>query len=81
MNLWPNQQIFMDGHTHIYGEALTREYEQVITQGKGWEEILNKYDVKWIIIRVNTLLANELSASADWKTAYEDQTAIIFVHK
>jgi hypothetical protein len=81
LNLWPNQQIFMDGHTHIYGEALTREYEQVITQGNRWEEILNKYDVKWIIIRVNTSLANALSASADWMTAYEDQTAIIFVHK
>jgi hypothetical protein len=81
LNLWPNQQIFMDGHTHIYGEALTREYEQVMTLGNSWEQILDKYDVKWIIIRVNTLLANELSASADWVTAYEDQTAVIFVHR
>ena len=81
LNLWPKQQIFMDGHTHIYGEALTREYEQVIIQGNGWEEILNKYDVKWIIIRVNTSLANKLSSSAGWTTAYKDKTAIIFVRK
>jgi hypothetical protein len=81
LNLWPNQQIFMDGHTHIYGEKLTREYEQVITQGNGWEEILNKYDVNWVIIRFNTSLAKALSSSADWATAYADRTAIIFVHK
>jgi hypothetical protein len=81
LNLWPNQQIFMDGHTHIYGEKLTREYEQVITQGKGWEVILNKYNVKWIIIRVNTSLAKALSSSTGWTPAYEDKTAIIFVRK
>lgn len=81
LELWPSQQIFMDGHTHIYGEALTREYEQVITLDKGWEEILNKYDVQWIIIRVNTSLAEALSTSTDWKTAYEDKTAVIFLRK
>jgi hypothetical protein len=29
LTLSPRRQIFMDGHTHIYGEALTREYETV----------------------------------------------------
>ncbi len=81
LKLWPSQQIFMDGHTHIYGEALTREYEKVITQGDGWEEILNKYDVKWVIIRDNTSLAKTLASLSGWETAYEDQTAMIFVRR
>jgi hypothetical protein len=81
LKLWPNQQIFMDGHTHIYGEALTREYEQVITQENSWEKILNKYEVNWAIIRVNTSLAKTLSSSASWTIVYEDKTAIIFVRK
>lgn len=81
LKLWPNQQIFMDGHTHIYGEALTREYERVITLGNGWERVLTKYDVKWIIIRANTPLADQLVSSPHWKTAYQDQTAIIFVRR
>jgi hypothetical protein len=81
LKLWPTYQIFMDGHTHIYGEALTREYEKVIVQGDGWQKILNKYEVKWAIIRVNTSLANALASSSDWTTAYKDQTAIIFVRK
>jgi len=81
LRLWPNQQIFMDGHTHIYGEALTREYEKVITQADGWEEILNKYDVKWVIIRDNTAFAKTLASLSGWETAYEDQTAVIFVRR
>ncbi len=80
LKLWPHQQIFMDGHTHIYGENLTREYEQVISLETGWDEILKKYDVNWMIIRVNTPLAEALSRSDDWETVYEDKTAIILVH-
>lgn len=81
LKLWPNQQIFMDGHTHIYGEILTREYEQVITLSAGWEEILKKYDVKWIILRRNTPLIKALSTLDNWIIAYEDTTAIILISK
>ena len=81
LNLWPHQQIFMDGFTHIYGEVLTREYQQVISLETGWEEILKKYDVNWVIIRVNTALAKKLSVSPEWIKEYEDQTAVIFVRK
>jgi hypothetical protein len=81
LKLWPTQQIFMDGHTHIYGEALTREYEKVILQENGWEDILSKYDIQWVIIRDHSSLANTLAQSSGWTRAYEDQTAIIFVRK
>ena len=81
LKLWPRYQIFMDGHTHIYGEALTREYERVISRADGWQQILDKYDVEWVIIRVNTPLANVLASSTDWSTAYRDQTAVILVRK
>jgi len=77
LNLWPEQQIFMDGHTHIYGEELTREYEQVVTLAQGWEEILEKYDIGWVIVRANAPLAEVLSTSTNWVIAYQDQTAII----
>jgi hypothetical protein len=81
LKLWPEHQIFMDGHTHIYGEKLTREYEQIITLGPGWEQILEKYDVSWVILRVNTPLAKVLSESAGWTRAYNDEAAIILIRK
>ena len=76
LETWPEYQIFMDGHTHIYGEALTREYEQVITASQGWETILEKYRIKWAILPLSSRLANSL-ASEGWETLYADKTAII----
>lgn len=81
LELWPRQQIFMDGHTHIYGEALTREYEQVITLSSGWEQVLQKYDINWVIMRPNTPLVKALSTLDSWQVAYEDATTVIMVHK
>jgi hypothetical protein len=81
LELWPAYQIFMDGHTHIYGEGLTREYERVVNMDVGWEEILAKYDVAWVIVRVNAPLARALSVSGDWEIAYKDQTSIILTRK
>lgn len=74
--LWPRMQIFMDGHTHIYGEALTKEYAQVITLGDGWEQILNKYNVTWAIVRTDSAVAKAL-AEKKWTALYQDKTATI----
>ena len=76
LETWPKYQIFMDGHTHIYGEALTREYEQVITTSQGWESILEKYRIKWAILPVSARLVHSL-ASEGWETLYADETAVI----
>lgn len=74
--LWPSQQIFIDGHTHIYGDALTREYEDVIALNKNWDEILNKYQVQWAILPTDALLVQALK-NQGWQTLYQDSTAII----
>jgi len=76
LKLWPTQQIFMDGHTHIYGEDLTREYEQVVTLNDNWESVLDKYQVTWAIVRDQSSIAKALT-SKGWQTLYEDSTAII----
>jgi hypothetical protein len=76
LNLAPSQQIFMDGHTHIYGEALTREYETVVTLGNDWQNIFDSYQIQWAIVRVNSPIARELE-NRGWKILYEDRTAII----
>jgi hypothetical protein len=81
LRLWPTHQIFMDGHTHIYGEALTREYERVITLDEGWEDILETYGVDWVIMRQNSPLVRALSARENWQLAYEDKTAVILVRR
>lgn len=79
LTLSPRQQIFMDGHTHIYGEALTREYETIIAQREGWQELFEKYDIQWAIVRNGSAVAKSL-AEMNWEILYQDDTAVI-LHK
>lgn len=76
LHLYPQQQIFMDGHTHIYGETLTREYETVMSLGEGWEKILEQYQIQWAIVRPQTPIAKGLEKSG-WTILYQDDTAVI----
>ena len=76
LELSPRQQIFMDGHTHIYGEALTREYETVISLHEGWKEIFEKYDVEWVIVRADSSVAGAL-LHENWQILHQDDTAVI----
>ena len=74
--VWPETLVFIDGQTDFYGEALTREYEQVITLAPGWQEILDKYQVDWALIPHGWPLPQSL-AEEGWQEVYSDPTAII----
>jgi hypothetical protein len=76
LKLSARQQIFMDGHTHIYGEALTREYETVTFLGNGWQEIMSRYQIKWAIVRAESPIAQALKEEG-WMTVYDDDTSTI----
>jgi len=76
LKLWPQYQIFMDGHTHIYGEALTREYEQVVALEDGWQDVLTKYDIQWAIVRADSRIAGALEDKG-WVILYIDDTSVV----
>jgi hypothetical protein len=76
--MWPNEAVFIDGQTDFYGETLMREYIEVITLTDGWEEILDRHDISWMLIPRNEMLARYLYTDENWTTIYEDDTAVIF---
>ena len=78
--MWPHETVFIDGQTDFYGEALFREYFDVIELSSNWEKILDEHQVSWMIIPRNETLAKYLySVDNDaWHMIYEDDTAVIF---
>lgn len=76
--LWPEQQVFIDGQTDFYGEALSREYVQVESLEAGWEGILAKYAVGWVITQSGQPLTDALLENG-WAVVYQDDTAIILI--
>ena len=78
--MWPQQLVFIDGQTDFYGEALAREYVQVMSLQDGWEEILEKYEVSWVIVQSDKPLVSALHEQLNWNIVYRDDTATI-LHK
>jgi hypothetical protein len=75
--MWPEQTVFIDGQTDFYGEALTREYTQVTTLTDGWESVLEKYDVSWVIVQSDKPLVKALQDEMGWSILYQDATATV----
>jgi hypothetical protein len=77
--LWPAEQVFIDGQTDFYGELLTREYEKVITMSEGWEDVLEKYKVSWVLMPSDSLFVRQVRSIPDWKLIFENQTAALLI--
>jgi hypothetical protein len=56
---------------------VTMHYETVVTLAGGWQDIFERYDIEWAIVRSDSLLAKTLQSQYDWKVLYQDETAVI----
>jgi len=78
---WPEQLVFVDSQTDFYGEPLMRNYEKIITTQGDWQNLLDEYEVAWVIIPAKAPLTTMLIGSDDWELLYRDEIAVIFKHK
>jgi hypothetical protein len=79
--LWPDKKVFIDGWIDFYGEGLTREYLQALNAEPGWETILDRHQVQWVIIAPTRPLAVRLDESPAWGLRYKDQVAGVWVRR
>jgi hypothetical protein len=78
---WPGDLVFIDSQSDFYGEELMREYDQVMNASNGWQDVLEKYDVTWMIIPIHSPLAQEITNEPGWTIIYKDNTTTIGVRK
>ncbi|MBI5599335.1 MAG: hypothetical protein HY890_06295 [Deltaproteobacteria bacterium] len=76
---WPRYRVFFDGRSDMYGEAMLREYFKIIWIEPGWDGVLKKYDINWIIYNSGSALSQFLLQRRDWRLIYSDGVADIFV--
>jgi hypothetical protein len=79
--LYPDQKVFIDGRADVYGEVLIDQYLQVYQLREGWEEPLDAYGVKLVIIDKGSSLSTVLNATPEWEQRYADEKAAIFVRE
>lgn len=76
---WPEYKVFFDGRSDMYGAERMKEYFKITRIETGWEDVLKKYDINWIIYNDKSTLSQFLLQRDDWKLIYADKVANIFV--
>jgi hypothetical protein len=79
--LWPDYRVFVDGRTDLYGDAFLRQYLETLTARSGFQERLREYDVDFVVIPSQSILATQLACEGEWRESYRDEVATIWVRR
>jgi hypothetical protein len=74
-----NRQVFIFGEAALMGDPLLNDYEDVQTLRPDWKQILDRYQVDYIVYNKGEALANVLADEPDWQLVHEDSVAVIYV--
>ena len=77
----PQDPIFIDGRTDIYGDAPIREFADAVYLRTDPQELLDRYEIDYVIFAVDQLLARWLDDGSTWERAYTDDLAAIWVRR
>lgn len=76
---YPSCRVFIDGRLDMYGSDRLKEYNDVIDFKPGWDKVLEKYGITWIMFEADSRFSRFLQQRSDWKLIYSDEIAKVFV--
>ncbi len=74
----PDIPVFIDGQTDFYGVELSRDYLRIRHLIPGSLELLDDYEVDWVLVPPNVPLSQGLALDPGWRLEYEDEVANVF---
>ena len=78
----PNRRVFVFGEAALMGDDFLNEYQDVQTLRPNWEQVLDKYQVDYVLYNHGEALANVLASEPDrWTLVYSDDVAVIYVRR
>ena len=75
-----DQPIFIDGRADVYGDAIIREYVNVIGVDDP-AKVLDRYEIDHVLYPTESELAGWLDEQPDWERAWKDDHAAIWVRE
>ena len=75
----PNRKVFIFGEAALMGDQLLNQYQDVQTLRSDWKQVLDQYQVDYIVYNRGEALANVLATQPEWTLAYQDSVAVIYV--
>ncbi|MBU5614655.1 hypothetical protein [Geomonas azotofigens] len=78
---YPACRVFIDGRLDMYGAKRLKEYNEVIDFRPGWDRVLERYGITWIMFEADSNFARFLQQRGEWHLVYADNVAKIFEKK
>ena len=76
-----DKRVFIDDRADFFPEPFYLEYASVSRALPGYEKVLEKYKLYWVIMPPNSLVGGELSKNPDWKVVAEDKGSKIWLNE
>jgi hypothetical protein len=70
--------VYIDGRADVYGDKFMYEAFNVHDGGNGWDQSLDRFSIRTVLIAPDVPLASLLRSDEQWQKVYEDQQAVIF---
>lgn len=79
-SLHPETPVFVDGRTDLYSfnGSVLDDYSTVHWGLAGWQEVLDRYDIGYVLTERAGLLDSLLSREGGWELAYQDAVAVVY---
>jgi hypothetical protein len=75
----PDEPIYIDGRSDIYGDAPIREFADAVYLRTDPQVLLDKYELDYVLYGANMAIAQWLDESAVWQRVYRDDVAGVWV--
>lgn len=72
-------QVFIDGRLEMYLGQAGDDYLTLLNASSGWEKVVEKYHVNFLLNYAMTPITKVMLTSPDWKLLYVDSQYVVFV--
>ncbi len=82
-SLYPEKPVFIDGRTDLYAlnGTVLDDYVLVHWTRPGWEDVLDRYDIGYVITEKDGLLDVVLAETEGWRQVHRDSVASVWVRE
>lgn len=70
-------KVFIDGRAGFFGGDALSDYIRLLRLGPGWQEVLERRRLDWMLLEQNTPLVVAAPLTGRWRVAYRDSLAAI----
>lgn len=79
--LYPDYSVFIDGRAELHGDALIRQYVEIYNTRNDWQQLLQSYDVSYVLVEPDYPLAQQLNQTQGWYEVYADRVSVLYMRK